>query len=76
MSIYKSAVNKPITTVMIFTAVVVLGLYSLINIPIDLYPEIEPPYISIMTTYAGANARISKPTSPSRSKTRSTPSIS
>lgn len=56
MSIYKSAVNKPITTVMIFTAVVVLGLYSLINIPIDLYPEIEPPYISIMTTYAGANA--------------------
>jgi len=56
MSIYKSAVNKPITTVMIFTAVVVLGLYSLTHIPIDLYPEIEPPYISIMTTYAGANA--------------------
>jgi HAE1 family hydrophobic/amphiphilic exporter-1 len=56
MSIYKSAVNKPITTVMIFTAVVVLGLYSLTNIPIDLYPEIEPPFISIMTTYAGANA--------------------
>lgn len=56
MSIYKSAVTKPITTVMIFTAVMVLGIYSLINIPIDLYPEIEPPYISIMTTYAGANA--------------------
>ena len=56
MSIYKSAVTKPITTVMIFTAVMVLGIYSLINIPIDLYPEIEPPFISIMTTYAGANA--------------------
>ena len=56
MSIYKSAVTKPITTVMIFTAVLVLGIYSLINIPVDLYPEIEPPYISIMTTYAGANA--------------------
>ncbi len=56
MSIYKSAVNKPITTFMIFTAVIVLGLYSLSNLPIDLYPEMEPPFISIMTTYAGANA--------------------
>lgn len=56
MSIYKNAVNKPITTIMIFIAVVVLGIYSLINIPIDLYPEITPPYISVMTTYAGANA--------------------
>jgi HAE1 family hydrophobic/amphiphilic exporter-1 len=56
MSIYKSAVNNPITTFMIFTAVIVMGIYSLVQIPIDLYPEIEPPYISIMTTYAGANA--------------------
>ena len=56
MSIYKSAVNKPITTLMIFTAVIVTGIYALINMPIDLYPEIEPPYISVMTTYAGANA--------------------
>ncbi|MFO7659123.1 MAG: efflux RND transporter permease subunit [Bacteroidales bacterium] len=66
MSIYKSAVNKPITTIMIFTAVIVMGIYSLVQIPVDLYPEIEPPYISIMTTYAGANAadietNISKP---------------
>jgi hydrophobic/amphiphilic exporter-1 (mainly G- bacteria), HAE1 family len=66
MSIYKSAVNKPITTVMIFTAVIVLGIYSLIKLPIDLYPEMEPPYISIMTTYSGANAadietNVSKP---------------
>ncbi len=56
MSIYKSAVNKPITTLMIFTAILVTGIYSLINIPVDLYPEIEPPYLAVMTTYAGANA--------------------
>lgn len=56
MSIYKSAVNKPVTTIMIFVAVVVMGIFSLINIPIDLYPDMEPPYISVMTTYAGANA--------------------
>ena len=56
MSIYKSAVQKPITTAMVFVAVMVFGIYSLIKLPIDLYPEIEPPFISIMTTYPGANA--------------------
>lgn len=56
MSIYKSAVNKPISTMMVFVAVVVLGIYSLVQIPIDLYPEMDPPFISVMTTYPGANA--------------------
>ncbi|WP_423128934.1 efflux RND transporter permease subunit [Gaoshiqia sp. Z1-71] len=56
MSIYKSAVDKPITTIMIFIAIVVMGIFSLINIPIDLYPEMEPPYVSVMTSYAGSNA--------------------
>ncbi len=56
MSIYSSAVKKPITTIMIFMAVIVFGLYSLRFLPIDLYPEIDPPYVTVMTTYAGANA--------------------
>lgn len=56
MSIYKSAVDKPVTTFMIFIAIMVMGAFSLINIPIDLYPEMEPPYVSVMTTYSGANA--------------------
>ncbi len=41
---------------MIFVAVVVMGIYSLVQIPVDLYPEMDPPYISVMTTYPGANA--------------------
>lgn len=56
MSIYSSSVKNPITTIMIFLAVIVFGLYSLSSLPIDLYPEMEPPYISIMTTYPGASA--------------------
>jgi hydrophobic/amphiphilic exporter-1 (mainly G- bacteria), HAE1 family len=56
MNIYKSAVNNPITTMMIFVGIVVMGIYSLVQIPVDLYPEMDPPYISVMTTYAGANA--------------------
>ena len=56
MSIYKNAVNKPITTMMIFVAVVVMGIYSILYTPVDLYPEIDPPFISIMTSYPGADA--------------------
>ena len=56
MSIYKSAVNKPITTLMIFAAVIVMGLYSLRYIPIDLFPELDPPFIAVMTTWPGASA--------------------
>ncbi len=56
MSIYKNAVNKPITTVMIFLALIVMGIYSILYIPIDLFPEMDPPFVSVMTTYPGANA--------------------
>lgn len=56
MSIYKSAVEKPVTTLMIFAAVVVMGIYAFMRIPVDLYPELDPPFISVMTTYPGANA--------------------
>ncbi len=56
MSIYKTSVNKPITTILIFVAVIIFGLYSFIKLPIDFYPEMEIPAVSVITTYAGANA--------------------
>jgi hydrophobe/amphiphile efflux-1 (HAE1) family protein len=56
MSIYSTAVKKPITTLVIFIAVIVMGVFSLRNMPIDLYPEIDPPFISVFTIYPGASA--------------------
>ncbi|MCK9499446.1 MAG: efflux RND transporter permease subunit [Bacteroidales bacterium] len=56
MSIYKSAVTKPITTMMIFVALIVFGVYSLTRLPVDLYPEVELPAITVLTLYPGANA--------------------
>jgi len=56
MSIYGSAVKNPITTIMIFLAIVVFGIYSLVRLPIDIYPEIEYPAITVFTTYPGASA--------------------
>lgn len=55
MSIYKTAIDKPISTVLIFMAVIIIGIFSYLSLPIDQFPEMEPPYISVMTTYPGSN---------------------
>ena len=56
MKIYETAVRKPISTALIFIAVIVFGLFSVGKLGIDQYPEIEVPYISVITMYPGGNA--------------------
>ncbi|HOW08478.1 MAG TPA: efflux RND transporter permease subunit [Bacteroidales bacterium] len=56
MSIYSTSVKRPVTTILIFVALIVMGLYSLTQLPIDLYPEMELPFIGVVTTYSGASA--------------------
>lgn len=55
MKIYESAVKKPVTTALIFVALVVLGLFSFSRLSVDLYPEIELNAVTVMTTYSGAS---------------------
>ncbi len=50
------AVRRFVTVIMVFMAVLILGIASLVNLPIDLLPEIEIPAISIVTVYPGASA--------------------
>ena len=56
MKIYETAVRKPISTALIFIAVIVFGLFSVGKLGIDQYPEVEVPYISVITMYPGGNA--------------------
>lgn len=44
------------TTALIFVAVIVIGIFSFLQLPIDQFPEMDPPYITVMTTYPGASA--------------------
>ena len=57
MNLYSSAVKKPVTTILVFVAVVIIGLFSLLKLPIDLYPDIDTNTIMVMTTYAGASSQ-------------------
>ena len=56
MAIYKTAIQKPVTTALIFVAVIVVGIFSFMKLPIDMFPQMDPPYITVMTTYPGASA--------------------
>ncbi len=56
MSIYRTAVNRPVTTALVFVAVAIFGFFSLSKLSVDLYPEIETNSIMVMTSYSGASA--------------------
>ena len=57
MSLYASAVRRPIMTTLCFVGVVIMGLFSLTRLPIDLYPDIDTNTIMVMTSYQGASAQ-------------------
>ena len=56
MKLPKLSVNRPITTLMAFVAILLFGLVSLQRLPLDIMPEMELPTLTIMTIYPGASA--------------------
>ncbi|MDD4980033.1 MAG: efflux RND transporter permease subunit [Candidatus Omnitrophica bacterium] len=54
MNIPKLSVNRPITTIMIFTAIVLLGFISWGRLPQELFPSITYPQITVVTAYENA----------------------
>ena len=55
MSLSKLAVRKPTTVLIIFIVLTALGIYATTLLPIDLFPEMEMPYIVVSTAYANAS---------------------
>ena len=54
MSITKTVVGRPTTIFIAFALLIGLGLFATANLPVDLYPEIEPPILVVFTNYEGA----------------------
>jgi HAE1 family hydrophobic/amphiphilic exporter-1 len=54
MSVVKTVVSRPTTIFIIFALLIGLGFFALANLPIDLYPEINPPILVVYTSYTGA----------------------
>ncbi|MCL2597643.1 MAG: efflux RND transporter permease subunit [Paludibacter sp.] len=56
MKITETAVKNPVSTALIFIAIVIMGIFSLTKLPIDLYPNFDTNTLMVITTYPGASA--------------------
>ena len=56
MSIYRTAVNNPVTSALVFVALAIFGVFSLINISIDRFPKFDANVVMVMSSYPGASA--------------------
>ena len=52
----KTFIDRPILSCVISISIVLLGLLSLMGLPMEQFPEIAPPTVSVSAAYAGANA--------------------
>ena len=56
MKLPEFSVRKPVFTSMVYAAIVLLGLVTLSAMKVDLLPKIDPPVITVLTTWPGASA--------------------
>ncbi|MCX6356843.1 MAG: efflux RND transporter permease subunit [Candidatus Aureabacteria bacterium] len=77
MRLPEFGVRKPVTNLMIFSGIIVIAFYSLMNLGVDLMPEIEPPAITVISIYPGANPEDveTKVTEPLENQLATTPGL-
>ena len=55
--IAETFIKRPVTAIVISVVLVLVGIISLINLPVAQYPEISPPTVSITGNFIGADAK-------------------
>ncbi|MBT8144194.1 MAG: efflux RND transporter permease subunit, partial [Gammaproteobacteria bacterium] len=58
MLISDISVRRPVFATVLSLLLVILGLAALSGLPVRQYPDIDPPVVSIETTYRGASAEV------------------
>ena len=56
MSVIRSAVDRPVTTALVFLAFAIFGIYSLINTSVAQFPDFDANVVLVMSSYQGASA--------------------
>ncbi|MGN0188075.1 MAG: efflux RND transporter permease subunit, partial [Candidatus Cryptobacteroides sp.] len=52
----KTFIDRPVLACVISVLILALGIIALVNLPVEQYPDIAPPTISVSASYTGANA--------------------
>ena len=47
-------INRPVLSTVISIIIVILGVIGLVTLPIEQYPDIAPPTVSVRASYTGA----------------------
>lgn len=55
---FKTFIDRPVLSTVISIIIVMLGILGLTSLPIEQYPNITPPMVSVRASYAGANAEV------------------
>ena len=54
MSIAELSIKRPVSTIMLFVSLVVIGLIAAFRLPLEAFPEVSPPFIFVQMPYAGS----------------------
>ena len=54
MHVAELSIRRPVTTVMLFVSLFVIGLIAAIRLPLEAFPEVSPPFIFVQLPYAGS----------------------
>ena len=54
MTLSERCVRKPVTTLLVFITLIALGIYCVFSLPVDMYPDMDIPYILVYTNYSNA----------------------
>ncbi len=56
-SLIRLSINRPVATVMVFLAVLIVSIWSISLMPVDFLPEIEVPKLTVISSYGGLPAK-------------------
>ncbi|NUS39956.1 MAG: efflux RND transporter permease subunit, partial [Lysobacter sp.] len=54
MSVAELSIKRPVTTIMFFVSLLVIGLIAAVRLPLEAFPEVSPPFIMVSLPYAGS----------------------
>ncbi|WP_342315329.1 efflux RND transporter permease subunit [Lysobacter sp. FW306-1B-D06B] len=54
MTIAELSIKRPVTAIMFFVSLFVIGLIAAIRLPLEAFPEVSPPFIFVQVPYTGS----------------------
>ncbi|HET9274635.1 MAG TPA: efflux RND transporter permease subunit, partial [Gemmatimonadales bacterium] len=55
MFISDAAIRRPIITITVMVALVIFGIFALVTLETDEFPDVAPPYVQVVVPYPGAS---------------------